>query len=107
MTDVIQALNRHLARDVVSTSRFMTLFYLTVDAERRALEWVRAGHEPALRYDPESQSFEELRGPGMALGIDARYKRPQANQRRRPAALFPPGPMIPAAMKSHRQRASG
>ena len=32
--------------------------------------WVRAGHDPAIFYDPGTDSFEELAGSGMALGID-------------------------------------
>ena len=32
--------------------------------------WVRAGHDPAIFYDPESDAFEELRGAGIALGVD-------------------------------------
>ena len=34
-------------------------------------EWVRAGHDPALLYDPASDQFRELSGPGITLGIDA------------------------------------
>jgi sigma-B regulation protein RsbU (phosphoserine phosphatase) len=34
---------------------------------------VRAGHDPAILYDPASGSFEELRGSGLALGVDGRY----------------------------------
>ncbi len=37
------------------------------------MEWVRAGHEPAWLYDPDEDSFEELKGAGMALGIDETY----------------------------------
>ena len=31
---------------------------------------MRAGHDPALLYDPEEDRFEELKGGGMALGVD-------------------------------------
>ena len=62
-------MNRHLVEDVFDTGKFMTLFYLTVDANRKTVEWVRAGHEPAWLYDPNENHFEELKGPGMALGI--------------------------------------
>ena len=36
---------------------------------------MRAGHEPAIFYDPMTDSFEELRGKGTALGVnqDAQY----------------------------------
>jgi sigma-B regulation protein RsbU (phosphoserine phosphatase) len=37
---------------------------------------VRAGHEPAIFYDPLTDTFEELRGKGMALGVntDSQYQ---------------------------------
>jgi sigma-B regulation protein RsbU (phosphoserine phosphatase) len=34
---------------------------------------VRAGHDPAFFYDPASDAIEELKGEGLALGIDANY----------------------------------
>jgi sigma-B regulation protein RsbU (phosphoserine phosphatase) len=34
---------------------------------------VRAGHDPAISYDPGKDAFEELRGEGMALGIDENH----------------------------------
>jgi sigma-B regulation protein RsbU (phosphoserine phosphatase) len=51
----------------------MTLFYLTINEDRSGIEWVRAGHEPAWIYDPDQDNFEELKGPGLALGIDEKY----------------------------------
>lgn len=73
--EIVSAMNSHLARDVVDSGRFMTLFYLTVEPSARRLCWVRAGHDPALLYDPATDVFEELRGEGIALGVidDVRY----------------------------------
>jgi phosphoserine phosphatase RsbU/P len=71
--EIITAMNRHLTRDVLESGRFMTLFYLTVDPEKNLLEWVRAGHDPALLYDPVRDQFEELKGAGVALGVDADF----------------------------------
>jgi hypothetical protein len=34
------------------------------------LIWVRAGHEPAILYNPYDDSFQELIGPGIPLGVD-------------------------------------
>jgi sigma-B regulation protein RsbU (phosphoserine phosphatase) len=31
---------------------------------------VRAGHDPAILYDPGSDAFSELGGSGIALGVD-------------------------------------
>jgi sigma-B regulation protein RsbU (phosphoserine phosphatase) len=38
------------------------------------MDWVRAGHDPALIYDPAEDTFEELMGPGVALGLDEDLK---------------------------------
>jgi sigma-B regulation protein RsbU (phosphoserine phosphatase) len=47
----------------------MTLFYLLIDVNRQQLNWVRAGHDAAILYDPASDRFEELGGEGIALGV--------------------------------------
>jgi sigma-B regulation protein RsbU (phosphoserine phosphatase) len=70
---VVSSVNSHLARDIGESGQFMTLFYLVVDGRNRTLRWVRAGHDPALLYTPETDNFVELEGPGLALGIDHRY----------------------------------
>jgi sigma-B regulation protein RsbU (phosphoserine phosphatase) len=44
-----------------------------VDQDSQSLEWVRAGHDPGIFYDPESGLFEELAGPGLALGVDGEW----------------------------------
>ena len=51
----------------------MTLFYLVIDNKCRCLTWVRAGQDPALIYCPNERVFDELWGPGLALGIDDNY----------------------------------
>jgi sigma-B regulation protein RsbU (phosphoserine phosphatase) len=68
--EVVNDVNRQLTRDIEDTGRFMTLFYLRLDVAVRRVRWVRAGHDPALLYDPASDRFEELKGRGIALGID-------------------------------------
>jgi phosphoserine phosphatase RsbU/P len=73
ITDIVAAMNHHLTEDVYATGRFMTLFYLAIEGDRKGIEWVRAGHDPALIYDPRQDCFEELKGPGMALGVDQGY----------------------------------
>ena len=34
------------------------------------MKWVRAGHDPAIFYDPGADAFEELGGKGVALGVE-------------------------------------
>jgi sigma-B regulation protein RsbU (phosphoserine phosphatase) len=73
LDDIIADLNQHLTKDVNESGRFMTLFCLTFHRDRTHLEWVRAGHEPALLYDPDKDRFRELKGSGLALGLDDEY----------------------------------
>jgi serine phosphatase RsbU (regulator of sigma subunit) len=70
MAEVVSDVNRQLTRDVEETGRFMTLFYLMIDLADRNISWVRAGHDPAVWYDPLTDQIEELHGDGMALGVD-------------------------------------
>jgi sigma-B regulation protein RsbU (phosphoserine phosphatase) len=70
---IISDVNRQLVKDVEDSGQFMTMFFLALDAETRQLEWVRAGHDPAIIYDPGSDSFSELGGSGIALGVDAEW----------------------------------
>ena len=65
--------NRQLVQDVEDSGQFMTMFFLTLNTATRQLEWVRAGHDPGIVYDPGSDSFGELGGPGIALGVDAEW----------------------------------
>ena len=78
--EIVGDMNQKLTEDVFETGKFMTLFYLTIAGDRRTLEWVRAGHEPAWLYDPKRDTFEKLKGRGIALGVDKTY-RFQQNQR--------------------------
>jgi sigma-B regulation protein RsbU (phosphoserine phosphatase) len=68
--EIIRYINRQICLDTEETSHFVTLLYLEVDPISRALEWVRAGHEPAYLYRPQADRFEILDGRGMALGVD-------------------------------------
>ncbi len=76
LKDIISDVNRQLVSDVEESGQFMGLFYLVVDQPKGIIKWVRAGHAPALIYDPQTDTVEELNGPGVALGVDAslRYR---------------------------------
>ena len=65
MSDV----NRHMVKDVEDSGQFITMFYLSIDLTQKSLQWVRAGHDPGIFYDPDSDTFEELHGLGIALGV--------------------------------------
>ena len=66
---MISDVNYQLARDVEYSGDFMTLFFLVMDTLEGQLEWVRAGHDPAVVYTPQTDSIQELKGAGMALGV--------------------------------------
>jgi len=70
ISDILGAMNRHLCSDLEDTGHFMTLFFLTVDSEHKHIEWARAGHDPAIFYDPARDDFANLQGEGLALGVD-------------------------------------
>jgi len=67
--DIVSDVNRHLARDVDGTNRFMSMFYCEIDDTRRRICWTRAGHDPALVYTPGTDAVEELAGPGFPLPL--------------------------------------
>jgi sigma-B regulation protein RsbU (phosphoserine phosphatase) len=69
----ISRVNRMLTADTRHSGNFMSLFFLEIDVGSREVCWVRAGHDPALLYDPASGTFEELGGPGLVLGVDEAF----------------------------------
>jgi sigma-B regulation protein RsbU (phosphoserine phosphatase) len=69
LAGIMADVNRQLARDVEESGQFMTMFYCEVDVSKRSLSWVRAGHDPALLFERNSRSFQELGGRGLALGL--------------------------------------
>jgi sigma-B regulation protein RsbU (phosphoserine phosphatase) len=73
LSQVISDVNRQIVGDVEESGQFMTLFYMIVDQDSRCLEWVRAGHEPGIFYDPEKGLFEDLAGPGLVLGVNSEW----------------------------------
>ena len=70
ISSIVSDVNRQLTRDVEGSGQFMTLFYLALDSATRRLRWIRAGHDPAILYHPANDTFEELKGDGLVLGID-------------------------------------
>ena len=67
---IINDVNKHLSLDTYDTGNFMTFFYCELTASDREVRWIRAGHDPALIYDPDIDEFDELKGQGMAFGLD-------------------------------------
>jgi sigma-B regulation protein RsbU (phosphoserine phosphatase) len=73
LSDVMGDVNRLLCRDTSRTGDFMSLFLALVEPRAGRIRWVRAGHAPALIYDRSTDTFEELRGDGAAIGFDETY----------------------------------
>jgi serine phosphatase RsbU (regulator of sigma subunit) len=73
---IISDVNKRLVRDVEDLNLFMTMFYCEIAAKEKTIRWVKAGHEPALLYEPADDSFENLNGDGLPLGVmeDAVYE---------------------------------
>ncbi len=70
LSSVVTDINQLLCRDTSDSASFMTLFLMTVDPDAMALRWVRAGHDPAIVYDPRADTVIQLKGAGVALGFD-------------------------------------
>ena len=47
---------------------------MIIDKTNKSLKWVRAGHDPAIFYDPNTDKITELKGAGMALGVDENWQ---------------------------------
>ena len=73
---VVDDVNRLLCADLADTGRFMTLFYLAIDTEKKRIHWVRAGHDPIILFDAETglaQDIPDKGGPPLGIVTEARY----------------------------------
>jgi sigma-B regulation protein RsbU (phosphoserine phosphatase) len=74
LDQVVSDVNVQFCNDVQNTGRFMTLFVCALDLDNYTLKWIRAGHDPALLYDPTVDKFSELeQDGGIPLGVDETY----------------------------------
>ena len=80
LAECLTQVNRLLYADVGDSGRFMSLFFLMLDQGSRWISWVRAGHDPAIFYDPAKDMMDELVGPGMVLGVEEDYCYQQADK---------------------------
>jgi sigma-B regulation protein RsbU (phosphoserine phosphatase) len=57
-------------------NRFMTLALLLIDSQSRTVRWASGGHDPAIVFNAQSESFSELKGSDLMLGIapDTEYE---------------------------------
>jgi serine phosphatase RsbU (regulator of sigma subunit) len=76
---IITDVNKRLVQDVEELNLFMTMFYGEIEIKEKVIRWVKAGHEPAILFTPEADSYELLAGEGLPLGVmeDAVYRESQ------------------------------
>ncbi len=68
--EIVADVNTQLCKDVQDSGLFMTLFYSQIDVRQKHICWVGAGHDPALLFDPTTDTFKPLSGKGLPLGVD-------------------------------------
>ncbi|TWT78551.1 Phosphoserine phosphatase RsbU [Posidoniimonas polymericola] len=68
LADFLGHLNEMLVVDTQG-ERFMTMLLVTLSGDRDELRWASAGHGPPLVYDPSTDTFAELDGGGLPLGL--------------------------------------
>lgn len=88
VAEIITDVNRLVSADTMETNQFMTLFFLVVEPQNGKLTWVRAGHDPAIVYSPDSDQFGELMGAGIPLGVDQDWRYEEST------ALIKPGQIL-------------
>lgn len=71
---IISDVNVLLYQDTEASGSFVTLFYLEFDHSTRVLHWVRAGHDPAMMINCDTKELSELKGDGIALGVDPDWR---------------------------------
>ncbi len=74
LSKIVNDVNRELSKDFEDSGQFMTLFYLMIEQSSRSVRWVRAGHDPAILYNPQNDTFNELYGSGIPIGVDANWR---------------------------------
>jgi sigma-B regulation protein RsbU (phosphoserine phosphatase) len=85
---IVGEVNWHLAHDLRESGHFMTLFLCEIDVSKRTFQWVRAGHDPGIFYDPKTDSFDELSGKGLPLGIFENTDYEKAQMPVKPGQIF-------------------
>lgn len=67
LSALLHEVNRVLAAD--GHNRFMTLALVEINPDAGTVRWASAGHDPTIVYHPADDSFEELEGGDVPLGI--------------------------------------
>ncbi len=70
--NLFDSVNQQLCEDS-SGGRSLTLFHLLLSPGQKRFNWISAGHEPALMYDPAKDTFTALEGEDIPLGVDQNW----------------------------------
>ena len=81
LVEMIADVNRLMSRDAGQSGRFMTLFWLALDPASGQMSYVKAGHDPAMVYNPRTKAFHDLDVKGIPLGVEACWGFEQASRR--------------------------
>ncbi len=72
VAQIVSDVNKRFSLDVRDSGRFMTLFFCSLANSPKTIHWSRAGHDPAISYDPQQDIFSELSGKsGLPLGVSS------------------------------------
>ncbi|MEP4079265.1 PP2C family protein-serine/threonine phosphatase [Haloferula sp.] len=66
---VLDGVNRQLFPDI-REDMFISLFYGVIEGDGGSIRLARAGHDAALLFRASSAKIEEVKPPGLAIGID-------------------------------------
>ena len=66
-------INRNIVDGVVA-GQFMTLCYIDIEPARGNARWCSAGHEPAIRFNRSTNTFSQLAGVDIPLGVDGQWQ---------------------------------
>lgn len=67
-TDILSRVNQFVADDV-KKGMFITIFFITLNSEKRTISFASAGHNPMILYRKDVDSCYFLNTRGMPLGI--------------------------------------
>lgn len=68
-SEILAAVNRQLFPDI-REDMFISMAFCIVDEQSNQMKFARAGHDPALLFRRATGQVEQLRSPGLALGVD-------------------------------------
>lgn len=70
---LISEVNHYISGDCSKSGRFTSMFFVELAPVTHSIKWVRAGHEPPIMYSPTTDTFSQLDGTGLVLGIESSY----------------------------------